>query len=66
METKNEAKPKFKVLCPFLERECPNGEDAALFCCRALNSDEDDPEFAALWLTCDVALRMYALTRRSY
>ncbi len=66
METTNDTKSRTTVLCPFLERECPNGEDAALFCCRALNSDEDDPEFSQLWFTCDVALRMFALTKRTY
>jgi hypothetical protein len=49
-----------------MERECPSGEDTALFCKRAMDSDEDDPEFANLWFTCDVALRMFELTKRKY
>ena len=60
METRSDRKPLPSLLCPFMERECPNGDDTALFCRRALNSDEDDPEFANLWFTCDVALRMFS------
>jgi len=66
MAAKNDVKPLPNLLCPFMERECQNGDDTALFCIRAMNSDEDDPEFANLWFTCDVALRMFSLMKRMY
>ncbi|MFQ5706526.1 MAG: hypothetical protein ACE5HO_03705 [bacterium] len=58
----NEKTEKTAVLCPFLERECPQGEDTALFCHQLLSAEDAETLGfdADKWVDCFLALRMFA------
>jgi hypothetical protein len=58
--TKEETKKIPNVLCPFLERECPQGEEVARYCTRLANSENVDENFGGCWVDCIVALRILA------
>lgn len=50
-----------EVLCPFLERECPRGENTARFCHRLLGADIDlIDDFGRFWVDCFLAARMFS------
>jgi hypothetical protein len=47
------------VLCPFLERECPYGEETALRCWRLRESEEEvSVSLDDFWLSCSIATRI--------
>ncbi|MFQ5769154.1 MAG: hypothetical protein ACE5HX_01360 [bacterium] len=55
------------VLSPFLERECPEGEEAARFCWRLMNSEEGETVGCGdFWVDCRIATRMFSLGNYPY
>lgn len=53
-------KERTQVLCPFLERDCPEGEQMAILCNIYFSSGSDPmSEPFELWTTCSLAKRMF-------
>lgn len=49
-----------RALCPFLERECPEGEQIATLCSVYFSTGSDPMEEPMeMWTTCALARRMF-------